>query len=107
MKNLLDTHIVLWFLNGERLSPILCELITNGENYVSAVSLWEVAIKMKGKTAFITGGLSGIGRASSIAFAKAGANVFIIDIDDSKHDSVLAEINNLGNRAVYYKADVT
>ncbi|HCA28245.1 MAG TPA: short-chain dehydrogenase, partial [Ruminococcaceae bacterium] len=33
------------------------------------------------KAVFITGGASGIGRASAIAFAKAGENVFIIDID--------------------------
>jgi PIN domain nuclease of toxin-antitoxin system len=58
MKNLLDTHIVLWFLNGERLSPMLCELITNGENYVSVVSLWEVAIKMNIKKYDFHGGFS-------------------------------------------------
>ena len=46
MKNLLDTHTVLWFLNGEKLSAKTKELIINGENYISVVSLWEVAIKM-------------------------------------------------------------
>ena len=46
MKNLLDTHIVLWFLNGERLPEKIKELIQSGENFVSVVSLWEVAIKM-------------------------------------------------------------
>jgi len=53
MKHLLDTHIVLWFLNGEKLSEKTRELIQNGENYVSVVSLWEVAIKMNiGKFSF-------------------------------------------------------
>ena len=46
MKNLLDTHTVLWFLNGEKLSAKMKELIINGENYISVVSLWEVTIKM-------------------------------------------------------------
>ena len=46
MKNLLDTHTVLWFLNGEKLSAKTKELIINGENYISVVSLWEIAIKM-------------------------------------------------------------
>jgi PIN domain nuclease of toxin-antitoxin system len=46
MKNILDTHVVLWFLNGERLSERIKDLILNGENFISVVSLWEVAIKM-------------------------------------------------------------
>ncbi len=46
MKYLLDTHIILWYLNGEKLSKKQVSLITNGDNYVSVVSLWEVAIKM-------------------------------------------------------------
>jgi NAD(P)-dependent dehydrogenase (short-subunit alcohol dehydrogenase family) len=62
---------------------------------------------MKGKTVLITGGISGIGRASSIAFAKAGANVFIIDINDAESNSVLYEVTSLGAKAFYYKADVT
>jgi len=58
MKNLLDTHIILWFLNGEKLSEKTKELIINEENYVSVVSLWEVAIKMNiGKYSF-NGGFS-------------------------------------------------
>jgi len=56
MKNLLDTHTVLWFLNGEKLAVKITSLIENGENYVSVVSLWEVAIKMNiGKYNFIGG----------------------------------------------------
>ena len=58
MKNLLDTHVILWFLNGEKLSADTKALIEDGENYVSIVSLWEVAIKMNiGKYSF-DGGFS-------------------------------------------------
>jgi len=46
MKNLLDTHTVLWFLNGENLSDETLAVIQENENYISVVSLWEVAIKM-------------------------------------------------------------
>ncbi|MDR2547177.1 MAG: type II toxin-antitoxin system VapC family toxin [Lachnospiraceae bacterium] len=46
MKYLLDTQIVIWFLNGEKLSDKIRNQILNGDNYVSIVSLWEIAIKM-------------------------------------------------------------
>ena len=46
MKYLLDTHTLLWFLNGERLPDNARLSIQSGDGYVSVVSLWEVAIKM-------------------------------------------------------------
>ena len=53
MKNLLDTHTILWFLNGERLTANVKEKIQSHPNYISVVSLWEVAIKMNiGKYTF-------------------------------------------------------
>lgn len=56
MRQILDTQIVLWFLNGEKLSPELCTRIISGTNFVSVVSLWEVAIKMNiGKYEFVGG----------------------------------------------------
>lgn len=62
---------------------------------------------MEKRTVFITGGASGIGRASALAFAKAGANVFIVDINDIESDAVVKEINSLGGKAIAHKADVT
>ena len=56
MKILLDTHVVLWFLSGEHLSPKIKNMIENGDNYVSVVSLWEVAIKMNIGRYDFTGG---------------------------------------------------
>jgi len=53
MRNLLDTHTILWFLNGERLTANTKEKIQSHPNYISVVSLWEVAIKMNiGKYTF-------------------------------------------------------
>jgi PIN domain nuclease of toxin-antitoxin system len=46
MKHILDTNVVLWFLNGEKITANTRDLITNSENYISVASLWEVAIKM-------------------------------------------------------------
>ncbi len=37
-----------------------------------------------GKVAFVTGAGSGIGRATAIAFAKAGASVTAVDISEKK-----------------------
>jgi NAD(P)-dependent dehydrogenase (short-subunit alcohol dehydrogenase family) len=51
--------------------------------------------------------LSGIGRASAAAFAKAGANVFVIDINDGESDAVIDEIKTAGGDAVYCHADVS
>jgi len=53
MKNLLDTHTILWFLNGERLTANVKEKMLSHPNYISVVSLWEIAIKMNiGKYTF-------------------------------------------------------
>jgi PIN domain nuclease of toxin-antitoxin system len=53
MRNLLDTHVALWFLNGDNVPEKVRELIKNGDNYISVASLWETAIKMNlGKYTF-------------------------------------------------------
>jgi PIN domain nuclease of toxin-antitoxin system len=47
VKLLLDTHIVLWVLTGDgRLSTRAIDMITESDDvFVSAVSIWEIAIK--------------------------------------------------------------
>ncbi|HBN83726.1 MAG TPA: hypothetical protein DDZ89_07755 [Clostridiales bacterium] len=62
--------------------------------------------EFKGKTVFITGGASGIGRASAFAFSSVGANVYIIDIDEHGGKTVTNEINASGGIAVFHVADV-
>jgi len=61
---------------------------------------------MKDKTVLITGGASGIGRASAIAFGKSKTNVFIVDINEIEGNKVIDEIIAFGGNAKYYKADV-
>ena len=38
--------------------------------------------RLKGKRAFVTAAAAGIGRASAVAFAREGANVFATDVDE-------------------------
>ena len=47
-------------------------------------------MELKGKTAVITGGASGIGLATAIQFSKAGANIVLGDIEDAT-DAIRAE----------------
>jgi len=63
--------------------------------------------KLKGKTAIITGGDSGIGRSVAILFAKEGANISIIyakEHDDA--DSVRKRIEQLDKRCITIAGDV-
>jgi len=56
MNSLLDTHTVIWFIEGVKLTARTKEIINFGNNFVSVISLWEVAIKMNiGKYNFVGG----------------------------------------------------
>ena len=60
-----------------------------------------------GKTAIITGGASGMGKATAVALAKNGANVVIADINTEMAQEVIAEIVDSGGKAVSFITDVT
>jgi NAD(P)-dependent dehydrogenase (short-subunit alcohol dehydrogenase family) len=64
-------------------------------------------IRLDHKTAIITGGGSGIGAAISLAFAKAGAHVFLIDLEEDKAEQALAQIREAGGSATFVQADVS
>jgi NAD(P)-dependent dehydrogenase (short-subunit alcohol dehydrogenase family) len=62
---------------------------------------------VQGKVAVITGGASGIGRATAELLAAGGAAIVIADlVEASGHDTVKA-IEAAGGRAAFVKADVT
>jgi NAD(P)-dependent dehydrogenase (short-subunit alcohol dehydrogenase family) len=60
-----------------------------------------------GKVALITGGNAGIGRATAVAFAKHGATVVVSARREKEGLDVIAEINALGGKAIFVKADVS
>jgi NAD(P)-dependent dehydrogenase (short-subunit alcohol dehydrogenase family) len=60
-----------------------------------------------GKNALVMGGTTGIGRATAIAFASAGANVFIVGLGTTEGRQVEAEVRAKGTEAVFVEADVT
>jgi NAD(P)-dependent dehydrogenase (short-subunit alcohol dehydrogenase family) len=63
--------------------------------------------KLKGKVALITGGDSGIGRATAVAFAREGANVAIMYLDESEDaDKTVKLVEAEGGRAIRIAGDV-
>ncbi len=59
------------------------------------------------KVALVTGGASGIGRATAIAFAREGASVVLSDIDAERGEKVIGEIRQAGGKGVFVRADVS
>lgn len=62
---------------------------------------------LAGKTAAVTGGLSGLGQAIALSLAEAGANVVLVDLREPEDNTALAAIEKLGSRALFVKTDVT
>lgn len=62
---------------------------------------------LSGKTAVVTGGASGIGRSISVLFAKQGAHVEILDMDEQNAQDALAEIAKAKGSAQFSKCDVS
>lgn len=63
--------------------------------------------RLDGKTAAITGGGSGIGRAVAKLFASQGALVHIIEVSKEAGEKVVEEIVAEGNKAFAYTCDIS
>lgn len=61
---------------------------------------------LQGGVALVTGSASGIGRASALAFAKAGAKVVVTDLNIAGGHETVSRIKNNGGEAIFLKADV-
>jgi 3-oxoacyl-[acyl-carrier protein] reductase len=64
-------------------------------------------MRLEGRTAIITGGASGMGRASARLFAKEGANVVVADRDAEGGRATVDSILGGGGRAAFSQCDVT
>ena len=66
-----------------------------------------MAGRLDGKVALVTGGSSGIGRASALAFAREGAKVVVADVMVEGGEETVGMIKKAGGEAIYVKADVS
>jgi len=66
-----------------------------------------VGDRLAKKTALVTGGASGIGRASAIRFASEGARVAVNDINAAGLDEVVSTIRGQGGEAIAFPGDVS
>ncbi|MGH8772255.1 MAG: SDR family NAD(P)-dependent oxidoreductase, partial [Burkholderiales bacterium] len=62
---------------------------------------------LTGKVALVTGGSTGIGKASSLAFAREGAKVVVSDVDADGGEETARFIRDSGGEAIFAKADVS
>src|SRR6059036_368361 len=62
--------------------------------------------KLSGKVALATGGTSGIGKTTAIAFARAGAKVVLTGRREKEGAAVVKEIKNLGGDAAFIRTDI-
>lgn len=63
--------------------------------------------RMEGKVAMVTGGGSGIGRASALALAKEGTKVVVADLNPQAGEGVVGRIKEMGGDATFVRADVS
>ncbi len=66
-----------------------------------------MTLGLEGKVAVVTGGSSGIGRASAIALAQAGAQVVVSDVMEEEGEKTVHLIHSNGGNALFVKTDVS
>lgn len=64
-------------------------------------------MKLEGKIAIVTGAAQGLGRATALEFAAEGADMLLSDVQEAKLSQVVAEVGELGRKAIAVIADVT
>lgn len=64
-------------------------------------------MRLDNKAALVTGGASGIGKATVLALARAGARVFCADVNEAGGTAAAAEAGGAGLKVEYLRLDVT
>jgi NAD(P)-dependent dehydrogenase (short-subunit alcohol dehydrogenase family) len=64
-------------------------------------------MRLKGKVALVTGGSSGMGRATALLFSEEGAKVVIADINAEGGNETVSKIRNTGGEAIFVAGDIT
>jgi 3(or 17)beta-hydroxysteroid dehydrogenase len=62
--------------------------------------------RVAGKVAIVTGGASGLGRASAVALAREGAKLVVTDLDDEGGDATVQAVREAGGAALFLRHDV-
>ena len=63
-------------------------------------------MRLKDKVPFITGAGSGVGRATAQIFAKEGANIVVVDIDERAGRETVDIVRHQGGEALFVLCDV-
>lgn len=63
-------------------------------------------MRLENKVALITGAGSGIGRESALLFAKEGAAIVVVDVNDQGGAETVSMVEGAGGKAVYVHADI-
>jgi NAD(P)-dependent dehydrogenase (short-subunit alcohol dehydrogenase family) len=66
-----------------------------------------MALRLENKNALVTGGASGIGRATALRFAEEGANVFVADRHLAAAEETANSVKALGRNAIAYQVDTS
>jgi NAD(P)-dependent dehydrogenase (short-subunit alcohol dehydrogenase family) len=64
-------------------------------------------MRLKHKVALITGAGSGIGKESALLFAREGARIVVVDMNEDAGKAVASSIKDAGGQAVFARADVS
>ena len=64
-------------------------------------------MRLKNKVAIITGGASGIGRASALLFAREGAKIIVADTNESGGAETVSLVHKENSEAIFVATDIS